>query len=601
MALIDISYVPGTQKAPQQTKLTQPAFVDTDHVHFPDGRLSTIAAYAEATVTADYVTFKGGCRAIHAAKLTGTHVGTYHLFGTHDRLYCLFQGTLYNITPLRTSASATLGTDPLALVSGDKTMTITYTAHSMAVGDRFKLSGATHGTGGFATANINVEHIVATVPSSDTITVELANAAPATDATEGGAAVQIFKQIAAGTLDQEAAEGYGVGEYGAGIYGQGGPSAGAQTFPRIWSFGNFGNEIVMCPGDYTSGDGQKIYIWDGDLTVAPTVLSGAPTDCNWVAVVNNAVVALCGRTVKISEIGNATVWSGLTYYSKTLERVWKLVAAYSIGEKAAVIFTPQEAVLLTYVGGTDLWDLADLYTTDGIIGPMAACNREGLLWWRGVRGFYSFDGGSPVVKEDNNQNGDWITESINYGKAWKSFCMADQLEAAQAWYFFPTGTDSEPGDYVIHHRDGHYTLGSMERTAAQRPGIIDSTFYMADSYSESVEGSIYRHFTLGAVTFNWYAETADSYYSGGNARFMVDQIVPDSNQSGTMSLTIKTKERPQGSQTSTSAYSITSTTEYVSVKAAGNLLAWRFSGSSAATLGAWKANVMKLGQTMGRR
>jgi len=25
----------------------------------------------------------------------------------------------------------------------------------------------------------------------------------------------------------------------------------------------------MCPGDHASGDGQKIYIWDGNLDEAP--------------------------------------------------------------------------------------------------------------------------------------------------------------------------------------------------------------------------------------------------------------------------------------------------------------------------------------------
>jgi len=504
------------------------------------------------------------------------------------------------MTPLKTTGD-TLATDPLALVNGDRTMTVTYTAHGLAVGDRIRISGATHGTGGFADANINIEHIVATVANANTFTVEMPNAAPATDATEGGAAVVVYKQIDAGFIDQSAATGYGTGEYGEGLYGQDGPSVAAQQFPRIWSFGNFGNEVVMCPGDYASGDGQKIYIWDGNLDEAPTVLSGAPTDCNWVAVVNNSVVALCGRTVKASEIGNGTVWTGATAYSKTLERVWKLVAAHNVGEKGAVIFTPQEAILLTYVGGGDLWDLSDLYTADGILSPMSACMRETVLWWRGARGCYTFDGGSPVQREENTQNEEWILANTNYGKAWKSFAVYDQTTGNQVYHYFPTGTDSEPGDYVIHHKDGHWTLGRMSRTSAQRPGVLDSTFFMTDASSASVAGTVYRHFTSGAVTFNWYAETSDSYYDGGSARVMVDQFVPDTSQSGTITLQIKTRERPQGSQETSATYSITTATETQTVKAAGNLIALRFSGSSAFTLGAWKMNVMKLGKTLGRR
>lgn len=599
MGLIDIRYAPGTQKSPQQTEISAPAFTDTDHVHFPEDRLSTLPPYSAVMDTSDYVTLLGGLRAIHAAKLTGTYVGTYFFYGTHSRLLVRLNGELYNITPLVTSATATLGTDPLALVNGDATMTVTYASHGLVVGDRIKLSGATHGTGGFANTYINKEHIVATTPTSGTFTVELAANAPATDATEGGAAVEIFKQIAAGNLNQAAASGYGTGLYGEGLYGQGGPAVTAQSFPRIWSLGNFGNEVVMCPGDYLPGNGQKIYIWDGNLAVAPTVLTNAPTDCNWVTVINNSIVALCGRTVKICEGGDGTVWSGLTYYEKTLERVWKLVACYAVGEKNAVIFTPTDAIFLRFVGGGDLWDLSDLFPeggADGLLSPMSASVLGTTLRWRGARGCYSFDGGSPPQKEPNTQNEDWMIANTNYGQAWKSFAYSD-TQNEQWVHHFPTGTDTEPGDYVIHNpAGGHWTLGRMARTAAQRPGFLDSTFLMGNGVSASVAGTVYRHFTNGAVTFDWYAETALAYYEGGENRYLIDKVVPDSNQSGDVTLQLLTREYPQGSEHASPEYTITAGTEWQTVKAAGKLSKIRLSGSAAFVTGAWKMNVRKLGK-----
>jgi len=91
--LVDVKYSPGTQKSPQQTELTLPCFVDTDHVHFPDGRLSTIPPYATAALTSDYVTLKSAVRSQWAAKLTGTYIGTYYFFGGHNRLYVSLNGT----------------------------------------------------------------------------------------------------------------------------------------------------------------------------------------------------------------------------------------------------------------------------------------------------------------------------------------------------------------------------------------------------------------------------------------------------------------------------------------------------------------------------
>lgn len=602
MGLIDFQYSPGTQKATQQTELSGPAFTDTDHVHFPDARLSTLPPYAPAVFTSDYVTLLGGLRAQWAAKLTGSFVGTYYFFGTHTRLMVAKNGELFNITPLVTSATATLGSDPLAVTNGSAVMTVSYTAHGLVVGDRIKLSGATNTGGITAATHINKEHIVATVPNANSFTVVLGANASST-ASGGGASVQIFKQIAAGNLNQGSASGYGTGLYGEGLYGQGGPAVTAQIFPRIWSFGNFGNEVAMCPGDYGTGDGQKIYIWDGDVTVAPTVLTNAPTNCNWIAVINNSIVALCGRTVKICEGGDGTVWSGPTYYEKTLERVWKLVSCYGIGEKDAVIFTPTDAILLRYVGGGDLWDLSDLYPEgggDGILSPMSASVLGTTLRWRGARGFYSFDGGSPPKKEVNTQNEDWIITNTNYAQVWKSFAYAD-TQNEQWIHQFPTGDDNEPGDYVIHNpagppEGGHWTLGRMARTSSQRPGFIDSTFLMGNGTSASVAGAVYRHFTMGAVTFDWFAETALAYYDGGDNRFMVDQVIPDSNQSGNVTMQFMTREYPQGSESSSPEYTISASTQWQTVKAAGRLLKTRLSGSAAFVSGAWKMNVKKLGK-----
>jgi len=318
-------------------------------------------------------------------------------------------------------------------------------------------------------------------------------------------------------------------------------------------------------------------------------------------VVNNSVVALCGRTVKISEQGDGTVWSGATYYEKTLERVWKLISLVNYGEKNAVIGTPNEAILLRYVGGGDLWDLSDLYTEDGFLSPYSATVMDSVLYWRGNRAAYSYNG-SPPQRVENTQNDDWIIENINSAQAWKSFAFTD-TSFGQWYHYFPAGTDKEPGDYAIYHPGNasvpqHVTLGQMSRTAAQRPGFVDSAFYMVNATSNDVAGTIYRHFTNGAVTFDWYAESSLSYIGEGGYRYMVNQVIPDSTQSGTTSLEIITREWPQGQDTITAPDSITESTKWLTTKAAGQVIGWRLSGSVAATMGAWKINIKRLGKAL---
>lgn len=684
--LIDAQYSPGTQKSPQQTEITQPCFTDTDKVHFPDGRLSTLPPYAVAVAVSNYVTLLGAIRHIHLQKIVGTYAGTYAILGSNTRLYALSNGTLFNITPFADQKAETLGTDPISVTSGDATVTLTWTAHGLSVGDSLTLQAAddvggfttlndehtvatvpnantitfemgstasstatgggssvvasaigvaatlganpistvsgdatvtvtdtAHGlsagdriklrdataTGGITAAALNVEHIVATVPDADSFTIEIS--AASSTATGGGSAIRVYKQITAGFEDQGSATGYGVGLYGEGLYGAGGAAVTAQTYPRIWSTSQFGNDMVLCPGDYTTGDGQKIYFWDGNTAKAPTVLANAPTNCNWVDVINNSVVALCDRQIRISELGDATVWTGLTALTSREQPVFKFIGTLGFNEKECLIYSPNRVYLATYVGGSDLWDLREIFNEDGIIAPNASCILNSKAYWRGNRGSYIFDGSPPRLLQ-NSQNDDWIIDNLNNGQAWKCFAYADPQNGE--WYFhFPTGASNEPTDYVIHNitpmqtnPDGTWTLGLMNRTAAQRVPMIDSSFYMADADSASVAGTLFRHFGVGAVTFNWSATTSFAYVDKGRSRGMIKQILPDSNQSGNCTLNILTQEWPQGTITTSSNYTVEPTRKYVSTKQAGKLIAMKFSGSSQFTLGGWLMDLIIRGR-----
>ncbi len=599
MDYISIEQQPGTSKAPQTTELATTAFTQTNRVHFPDGRMRTIPAWTDATPNDEYIEFIGGCRAIFGATLSGDYAGNYYLFGCHNRLYCRLNGALYNITPLVTTATATLGADPLATTNGSNVLTVTYTAHGLVAGDRIKLDGATDVGGITAATDIDKEFIVATATDANTFTV-IMEANATSDATGGGSAIDIYKQIAAGNLDQGIAEGFGAGLFGGGLFGEGTISGDQRTYPRIWSFDNFGNEIVMCPGDYIEGDGQKIYIWDGNLEEAPSVLSGAPDDCNWLFVVNNAIVALCGTRMDISSIGDGTSWTpgvGSTAFTVELQRVWKLIGGRRVSDKAGLVFTPSEVIYLSYIGEPDYWDLSDLTSSDGLIAPQASCVIDGTCYWRGNNGRYRWSGSS-VEKIANDQNEDYFIANTNYGQSWKCFYMPDP-QNGQVWDFAPLGDDDEPSDYNIYnYLNGSNTLGELSRTAAQLPGFIGNAYYMAYGDSATEEGSIYRHFVDNPdLDLGWSATTAYAYAGDGSRRFRLLDYMPDNVQEGDITLEIFTKDYMQGSETAWPAVTITPSTEHVTVTGAGRLRKLRFSGQKAATIGLWKEGI----RTQGRR
>lgn len=594
MPIADFQYTEGTIKNPQHTKSTEACFTDTQLVHCPDGRLTPVSNFIASSINLNIGSVNGICRSQWAARRAGSSdlAGSYYYFGTHSNLYTLYKGVGYNITPLKTTAEATLGSNPLSVTSGSDVMTVTYVAHGLAVGNRIRLSGAT-GTGGVSAAAINKEHIVVTVPTANTFTITVTEATSTT--TGGGASVQIFKQIAAGVDYQQLGSGWGYGDpagWGAGILGIGGFSDGEQAYPRIWSIDSYGQDIVMCPGDYVAGDGQKIYIWDGNRDVAPTVLTDAPTNAQWVFVLNNTVWALCGNQLKSSEFGNPLEWTNNVLVNQfTVTSSARLLSAAKYNDKSAVIFAP-EPFLLQDAGG--VWDLSELGAEYPIIAPMAFCPyRDGLIWYSPDGNFYFYNG-SNVERIVNEQNGEYIRRNINQNAVWTTFMMADQKHD-QAWLFFPTGASQNPNEYVIINPRRYrgnvkpsFTLGQLDRTSAQRPAILDTSFYMMN------ENAPFLHFQAGEANFDWEATTALFYVDGVN-RGKLTRLTPDAFYSGEINIEVQIVENPQDTPLIASTDMINAVTPYVTPLAAGKMFAFRFSGDKDFTLGNMKMDIKQMG------
>jgi len=672
MQYIDLQYDAGTVKRPQLTQLQSAAFVDTSGFHFPDNVARTIPEWSN--ITPINISFNGVPRTVFGCYTTKYN----YLFGTHSHLYVLQNSTLYNITPFadqkaeslgnnplavhsgqptltvtwvahglsvgdavtllnaqtidgftpaalnveHTVASvptsdtftvtmgsnasstvgagggenivvrsigvaATLGADPISVTDTDETVTITYTAHGLAVGDRIKLRDAT-ATGGITAAMLNKEHIVTATPTADTFRIETSGAATSTT-TGGGSVIRLYKQMAAGNQSQSLGYGFGGGLFDVGLFGVGKTFTNTLSYPRIWSIDTYGNEVLLCAGDYNGGDGQKIYIWQNDTNVAPIVVTNAPTDANFAYESQNAIVALCGKTVRISGINNATTWEVGTLntaFSDDIERVNRLIRGIR-ARNTDVLFTEDEVLTLTFVGEPDYWSIDDIMQSDGLYAPNAVCGIEETIYWMGKRGFYRFDG-SAVQPLANSQNEDWIFQNINAGQKWKTFCKPDP-ENKQVWWFFPTGSSSEPTDYVIYnYQHGHWTLGKRDLTATQQPAEIGGRYYSA------AQGAIYLdNLEQGTEPLNAYAEISDSYMLPDSARGRIDNIIADGD--GSFTITVKTREWPNGNQTIGSALPVTSATKYVIPKAAGKIVAFRFE-SQRCTIGAMRLLVKGQGR-----
>jgi hypothetical protein len=603
----DITYVAGTQKNPTQTALTAPAFVDTDRAHFPNGnRLETIPEWIESSPSnaldvddAAYLQFTGHCRTVWATTLNSTYSGEFFLFGCAERLYVIANSVLHNITPLKTTGATTLGSNPVSTTNMSPIVTITHTAHGFVTGDRIKISGVTGTIGGITAATLNKEHII-TVTTVDAYTINVGTDATST-ATGGGAAAEVLGQIDAGTAMQQTAVGVGVGLAGVGLAGVDQPSDPSLfALPRIWSFGVRGNDIVMTCGDEDAGDGQKIYIWDGDIAIAPTVLTNAPTNAYFVMIVNNAVVALCEGEVQISGLADATQWGtvvGQVSREIPVQRVRAWTGGIPYGDKSALLFTDSEALLLNYTGvEPDIWEIIDLSPNAGLIAPNAASVVGKTAVWMNQTGWYRFDGNS-VEEIPNPMNGEWWFDGITGSSYYHCFAMPD-YDNNQVYFFAPRDGASECSDYNIHNLNtGSFTVGKLDRTAAQRVAFVRGAFYAANASDASNTGEIYRHFTNNPdLDMGFRAELAESFFQDGSGRFRVHEFMMDAVLDGDVEVQYYTREYPNGELITATPVTFTPATTHQTIVAAGRTRKIRFSTEKRFTLGACKEIIIPQGR-----
>lgn len=689
MQEFQVAYTNGTIKEPQHTKSTEARWIENTLTHAPDGKQTPVPAFVESTGASGSVTLRGTARSQWATYLQGVSsiTGAYYFTGSNSHLYAEFSSKRYNITPLADQRSEALSSDPFSVTNASPTLTVTWTAHGLSVGDYVEFEGAVdlggidaatylnighvvqsvttneftvtlgtnassteagggsvisalaigvadtlgsnpitttdtsgvvsvaytaHGlqpddrimlqgataTGGITAVQLAGEFIVTAVTNVDNFTITTAGTATSSTS-GGGSVVRIYKQIEAGNENQGFFSGYGAGDYNTGTYGTDRSGDTVPTYPRIWSFGDFGNSVIMCPGDYTSGDGQKIYIWDGDLDVAPRVLDGylfpnAPDNANCLAVFANQIVTGCEAQLIIATTDPTSGGATFPAVPSTsllgdiipVKRTSRLLSIASFDEKVAIVFAPRP-MILRFSGG--IWELLDEIGVDfPIVAPQAWCRfNDGVMWYAQDGNYYYFNG-SGVQPIKNPMNGEWVRRNTNNNAEWTSFMLADQKHN-QAWHYFPTGESENPNYYTIFNpADSSFTLGEQSRTSAQRPSMVENIYYMAD------QATHYRSFTKETPEFTWSAQLAYFTFDNKN-RYRLHQLEHDFYLDADVNVTIYGREFYNGAETNWGTYTITPNNNIITVKGAGKYISLKFSGAGDAMLGGLKIYAARQG------
>ena len=521
--LTEIKFAPGIDK--QDTSVGAAGrWVDSDNVRFRYGLPEKVGGW-QSLLNESIV---GVVRKQHA--FVDNDGNRYVALGTDKFLLLYFEGGLYDITPLKTAlTSATLATtnaSPICSIT-------TGTDHNLSLGDIILLDNVTLPVGtGYVDADFEDKLFqVTSITSSTVFTITKTTNATATVATGGSIDVVPYEQV--GPAAQTYGYGFGVGPYGSTIggteWGNAVNAASVVLEPGLWSLSNFGQVLVA-----TIANG-KTFTWDSAIaarltTRASTTTSGFTTTNNPTA---TRVTLISPTTRHLIHLGTETtigdpstqddmfirfsIDENINEYTpeatntavtQRIQDGTKIIGAL-VAKENILVWTDNALYTMKFVGAPFTFGFEQVGTNCGLIGKNAAIEIDGVAYWMGNNGFFSFDG---TVNTLPCSVEDYVYDDIDTTKGQQVNAGINNLFTEVVWWY-PTAGSEFNNRYVVFNygqSNGQLPMGNWYtgvNVNSIRTSWIDSLIYpkpYATAYNSSNDGTfpvVIGQSGLGASVF----------------------------------------------------------------------------------------------------
>ena len=521
--LTEIKFAPGIDK--QDTSVGAAGrWVDSDNVRFRYGLPEKVGGW-QSLLNESIV---GVVRKQHA--FVDNDGNRYVALGTDKFLLLYFEGGLYDITPLKTAlTSATLATtdaSPICSIT-------TGTDHNLSLGDIILLDNVTLPVGtGYVDADFEDKLFQVTSITSNTVfTITQTTNATATVATGGSIDVVPYEQV--GPAAQTYGYGFGVGPYGSTIGGTGwGNAVNAASVtlePGLWSLSNFGQVLVA-----TIANG-KTFTWDSAIaarltTRASTTTSGFTTTNNPTA---TRVTLISPTTRHLIHLGTETtigdpstqddmfirfsIDENINEYTpeatntagtQRIQDGTKIMGAL-VAKENILVWTDNALYTMKFVGAPFTFGFEQVGTNCGLIGKNAAIEIDGVAYWMGNNGFFSFDG---TVNTLPCSVEDYVYDDVDTTKGQQVTAGINNLFTEVVWWY-PTAGSEFNNRYVVFNygqSNGQLPMGNWYtgvNVNSIRTSWVDSLVYpkpYATAYNSSNDGTfpvVIGQSGLGASVF----------------------------------------------------------------------------------------------------
>jgi len=298
--------------------------------------------------------------------------------------------------------------------------------------------------------------------------------------------------------------------------------------------------------------------------------------------------------VRWSNQESTTVWTPTasnTAGSQRLTDGSKLMGGI-VGRTAVYIWSDTAMYTMKFIGPPLTFGFQQVGTNCGMSSQHAAAEVNGIAYWMGPTGFYSFDGGRvqlmPCLVED------YVFEDINANANQQIHVAVNALFGEITWFYPSSNSNYVDRSVTYNYLDSSpqnpiWYTSSLARSTWTIEGVFTKPYAtefksaVAPTYptvvgisngasyywaQETGTDEVFASGTTNAIAAN--VESGDYDIGtqgiegpiGGEFMMRISRIIPDFGaQTGTAKVYLNTKEFPSSSATSTSYNALTSTTQ----------------------------------------
>jgi hypothetical protein len=607
MKLVDLKFQPGIDK--QDTAYSagdQRKYVDSNFVRFHYGKPERWKGWSYLPNPNKAIV--GVVRDTHSwIGLDGTR---YLALGTDRKLYLYSEGKVYDITPIRETAS---GLSNPFTTNGTTTVTVTDASHGALVGDFVTFDSFSSIDG----LDMNQEFEIITVPSASTYTVTHTSTASGSTSGGGGTGNAVY-QINTGPSTSTYGYGWNTLTWNLSTWNTPRSSSNVVVAGRNWSLDNFGEDLIATVLD----GGTFIKDISGSITARATALSNAPTASRFSLVSTDTRHLMIFGTettignnatqddllFRFSDREDATDYTPVSTNEAGSLRISdgsRIVGAVKSSGQI-LVWTDTSLHGVQFVGTPFTFGLRQLGANCGLIAQHAAVEINGRSYWMSDNSFYMYDG---VVKKMPCSVQDYVFDDLSYTNKADIACgintafneiiwyypsaNATQIDRAVAynylentWYTLNLGRTTWLGAYVYEQPIATEYDASVTANVSTILGLTAgaSYIYEHESGNNQADGTAISAFlTTGSV------EIAD-----GDELMSVSRLVPDfDNLTNNMTATLTLEQYPQSAANVSTTGTITSTTEKIDVRGRGRAVKIKYETNTVNDT-AWRLGSTKL-------